>query len=98
MIKDMTDFQTCRSGQQSFVFVWLSHPPMSPVPTQTNTLCPLEANAFLNKFAGLYKYVSHFGGHHALNEFQVEFFDVSSVFTKKTQTSFRQFRNIGLRH
>ena len=57
---------------------------MSPAPTQANTLCPLEAHAFLNKFAGLYKYVSHFGGHHALNEFQVEFFDVSSVFTKKT--------------
>lgn len=73
-----------RSCPESFVFVWFSHPPMSPAPTQANTLCPLEAHAFLNKFAGLYKYVSHFGGHHALHEFQVEFFDVSSVFTKKT--------------
>ena len=66
-----------RSCPESFVFVWFSHPPMSPASTQANTLCPLEAH-------GLYKYVSHFGGHHALNEFQVEIFDVSSVFTKKT--------------
>ena len=74
---DRVSDMSVRSCPESFV--WFSHPPMSPAP-----LCPLEAHAFLNKFAGLYKYVSHFGGHHALNEFQVEFFDVSSVFTKKT--------------
>lgn len=85
MIKDMTDFQTCRSGHvQNLLFLFGLVIPLCPLPQRKLTLCPLEAHAFLNKFAGLYKYVSHFGGHHALNEFQVEFFDVSSVFTKKT--------------